>query len=222
MADEAARPARTEDLVPRDDLRASHDDRDRVVEMLRVSAGDGRLTLDELDDRVGAALVAQTHGELMRLVADLPAAKESLAPAPRAEAKEVVRIDCHSSNARRDGPWLVPRRMEVRVKSGSVTLDFTRAEISWPTLQIDVEIRSGNLRLITKPGMVVSTDDVTMRSSNVKIRTPDDPEVPVTLRIDLSGTAKSSNIDARPPRPPRRTFWQWLLRRPRPAVLPAA
>ena len=35
-----------------------------MVELLRVAAGDGRLTLEELDERVGAALTARTYGEL--------------------------------------------------------------------------------------------------------------------------------------------------------------
>jgi hypothetical protein len=38
------------------ELRASHADRERVVEILRVAAGDGRLTSDELDERLEAAL----------------------------------------------------------------------------------------------------------------------------------------------------------------------
>ena len=54
-------------------LRASHADRDRVVEVLRVAAGDGRLTADELDERLEAALSARTHGELAALTEDLPA-----------------------------------------------------------------------------------------------------------------------------------------------------
>jgi hypothetical protein len=203
------------------DLRASHDDRDRVVDLLRVAAGDGRLTAEELDERVGAALTARTYSELTALVSDLPAAGAAAVGVPDAKPKDVVRIDCHSSNANREGRWLVPRRMEVRVTSGSVTLDFTEAVVSWPTLQIDAEIRSGNLTLVTKPGVVVNTDDLTIRSSNVKIRAPWGPGGPVTLRIDVSGRIESSNIKARPPRPPRRTFWQWLLRRPRPALPPA-
>jgi Domain of unknown function (DUF1707) len=56
------------------ELRASDDDRDRVVEILRVAAGDGRLTAAELDERVEAALTARTGGELAVLTADLPAA----------------------------------------------------------------------------------------------------------------------------------------------------
>src|SRR6266545_5614918 len=115
MADEESAPARGDDMVPGDDLRATHDDRDRAVEVLRVAAGDGRLTMEELDERVGAALTARTYGELAALVSDLPAAPKSPAGAPAVKPKDVVRIDCHSSTARRDGPWMVPRRMEVRV-----------------------------------------------------------------------------------------------------------
>ena len=60
--------------MARSDLRASHEDRDRVVELLRVSAGDGRLTAEELDERLERAITARTYGELAGLVADLPAA----------------------------------------------------------------------------------------------------------------------------------------------------
>jgi DUF1707 SHOCT-like domain len=44
MADEASAQPRGGELVPGGDLRASHDDRDRVVEVLTGAAGDGRLT----------------------------------------------------------------------------------------------------------------------------------------------------------------------------------
>jgi len=43
--------------VARSELRASHEDRDRVVELLRVSAGDGRLTAEELDERLELAII---------------------------------------------------------------------------------------------------------------------------------------------------------------------
>ena len=45
--------------VARNELRASHDDRDRVVELLRVSAGDGRLSADELDERCVTAMTVR-------------------------------------------------------------------------------------------------------------------------------------------------------------------
>jgi hypothetical protein len=220
MADKESAPAPGDDMVPGDDLRATHDDRDRAVEVLRVAAGDGRLTMEELDERVGAALTARTYGELAALVSDLPAAPESPAGAPAVKPKDVVRIDCHSATARRDGPWMVPRCMEVRVTGGSVTLDFTEAVTWWPSLQLDAEVRSGSLRLVTKPGILVSTDDLAIRGSSVKVHTPWGPDVPVRFRIDVAGVVSGGNFRARPARPPRRTLWQWLRRRPLPSALP--
>ena len=54
-------------------LRASDDDRDRLVEELQRHAADGRLSLDEYAERVDRVLVARTHGELAAVVHDLPA-----------------------------------------------------------------------------------------------------------------------------------------------------
>src|SRR5580704_3381984 len=51
------------------DLRASHADRDRVVDMLRIAGGDGRLSAEELETRLESALSARTIGELARLTA---------------------------------------------------------------------------------------------------------------------------------------------------------
>ncbi len=212
MTGEVSPLGRGDEAVSPGGLRASHEDRDRVAELLRVAAGDGRLTAEELDERLEAALTARTYGELAALVTDLPAVPGLAPAAPVQEQKSLVRIDCGSGHAERDGRWVVPERMEVRVTSGSVTLDFTEAVTARPSLRIDAEVRSGRLTLVTKPGVVVDTDDVAIRSGSVKVREPWDPHVPVLLRIHVSGKVASGQFAARPP---RRTFWQWLLRRPR-------
>jgi hypothetical protein len=106
-------------------VRASHEDRDRFVEVLRVAAGDGRLTAEELDERLEVALTARTYGELAALTTDLPVAPGFAMDGPAPKPKDVVHIDCHSGNVKRDGHWVVPQRLEVRVTSGNVTLDFT-------------------------------------------------------------------------------------------------
>jgi hypothetical protein len=192
------------------ELRASHTDRDRVVELLRVAAGDGRLTAEELDERLEAALTARTYSELAVLTTDLPAA-----PVPaglvQAEAKQLVRIDCGSGSAKRDGQWVVPQRMEVNVASGSVRLDLTQAVIATPALQLDIHVRSGSLLLVTRPGIVVDTDDVAVRSGSVRVKTHHTP-IPEILRVQVSGQVASGSFKARPR---RRTFLEWLLRRPR-------
>ena len=207
--------------LARNELRASHDDRDRVVEMLRISAGDGRLTAEELDERLELAMTARTYGELATLVSDLPeAGSVGSAPGVPPKAKDIVRIDCRSSHVRRDGPWVVPQRMEVKVTSGHVTLDFTQATIMQPTLRIDMEVRSGHVRLVTKPGIVVDTDDVAVRSGHVKVRAAAGAEVPVLLRIEVAGKVGSGHFLAGPPRV-RRSFWAWLTRQPQPQAITA-
>jgi hypothetical protein len=202
------------------ELRASHEDRDRVVELLRVSAGDGRLTADELDERLELAMTARTYGELAKLVADLPAdGSVASAPALRApQAKDVVRIDTGSGHAVRNGRWILPQRIEARVRSGHLKLDFTQAVITQPSLQLDAEVRSGHVILITKPGIVVDTDDVVVRSGHVRVRAPWGPDVPEVLRIEVTGKVGSGHFIARPK---YRTFWQWLTRQPRPYEIAA-
>jgi DUF1707 SHOCT-like domain len=204
-------------------LRASHDDRDQVAEQLRVAAGDGRLSPEELDERLELALTARTYAELAALTADLPAAgtavtPAALAPAASAPARDLIRLHVTSGHAKRDGRWVVPERMDLKTASGQIMVDFTQAVISKPTLHIDAEVSSGHITLITKPGIVVDADDVTVRSGRVKVLAPWGADVPALLRIDISGKCGSGQILARPP---RRSFWQWLRRAPLPYALTA-
>ena len=199
--------------IARSELRASHEDRDRVVEMLRVSAGDGRLTAEELDERLEQAMTARTYGELARLVADLPAAGTAVSPATAPQVKDVVRIDTRSGHVKRVERWVIPQRMEVKVTSGSVLLDFTQAVISQPTLKLDVDVRSGHVKLLTRPGIEVDADDVAIRSGHVRVKAPWGSEGPVDLHIVVTGRVGSGHFVARPR---YRNFWQWLTRQPKP------
>jgi len=206
------------DEVARSELRASHDDRDRVVEMLRVSAGDGRLTAEELDERLEQAMTARTYGELARLVADLPAAGTAVSPATAPQVKDVVRIDTRSGHVKRVERWVVPQRMEVKVTSGHVLLDFTQAVITQPTLKLDIDVRSGHIKLLTRPGIVVDADDVTIRSGGAKVKAPWGSGGPVDLHIAVTGRVGSGHFVARPR---NRNFWQWLTRQPKPYMVAA-
>ncbi|WP_210585918.1 DUF1707 domain-containing protein [Streptomyces sp. GESEQ-35] len=183
-------------------LRASHEDRDRVVEVLAVAAGDGRLTAEELDERVGVALSARTMGELAALTTDLPEAAEV------AEVKDVVRIEQQGSSTRRGEGWVVPRRMEIHSAWGDVTLDFSRADIRHDTLRIDLDMQAGALRLVTRPGVVVDTDGLVTHFAEIK--TDSHTGVPVVLRVELVGELSYGRVVARAPR--RR----WFRKSPKP------
>ncbi|MBG0856866.1 DUF1707 domain-containing protein [Streptomyces spinoverrucosus] len=172
-------------------LRASHADRDRVVEMLTAAAGDGRLTADELDERVEAALTARTMGELAALTGDLPVA---------AQAKDVVRIEQQGGSVVREGEWAVPRRLRIESSWGDVTLDFTRAVISYDTLRVDLDMQGGTLRLVTRPGVVVDTDSLATDYAKVKTRGSGEPDTPVRLRVEVGGRLSFGRVLTRAPR----------------------
>jgi uncharacterized protein DUF1707 len=57
----------------RGQLRASHADREQVIDVLKAAFVQGRLTKDELDARVGKALTSRTYADLAALSADIPA-----------------------------------------------------------------------------------------------------------------------------------------------------
>ena len=65
---------------PRDQLRASDLDRERVIEILKEAFTEGRLDDDEISERIMHARAARTYGQLGALTADIPLASSSVAP----------------------------------------------------------------------------------------------------------------------------------------------
>jgi hypothetical protein len=78
-------------------LRASHADREQVVDVLKAAFVQGRLAQDELDSRVGQALAARTYAELSALTADLPAAPAPV-PAPASAPQGAAPLARRSRN----------------------------------------------------------------------------------------------------------------------------
>jgi hypothetical protein len=193
-------------------LRVSHEDRDQVAEQLRVAAGDGRLTADELDERLEAALSARTYGELEGVLSDLPTSPGAL-PAPAPEAKELVQLKVSHGAINRGGRWAVPRRLVVEARHGNVLIDFTNAIITQSTLDLSIEVGHGNIVLTVPPEVVVDVDGVAIGHGNVHQRVRREHGTPVKLLVTASGELRHGNLVVRGRRT-RRTFWDWLFRRP--------
>jgi hypothetical protein len=68
-------------------VRASDGERDAAVTALRDHAAAGRLGLDELEERIQAALTATTRADLETLFADLP---ERPSPRPRPRRRQAA------------------------------------------------------------------------------------------------------------------------------------
>lgn len=180
------------------DMRASHADRDQVVETLRDAAAEGRLAPGELDERVEKALGARTLRDLAALTRDLPEQRAN----PGIVSPDVVKIEKRFGTAEWAGTWLVPRRMEIRLTVGNAKLDFTNAVVGHDHLTIDVDLGiGGDLTLITKPGIVVVANDVIVRSlSEINVRPPQqDPDFPVALTVEVTGQLRGGDLLVRYP-----------------------
>jgi uncharacterized membrane protein len=66
-------------MAPGPDLRVGDAERDAAAAWLRENYAQGRLTLDEFNERLSAALAATTERELSQLTQDLP---HTAAPSP--------------------------------------------------------------------------------------------------------------------------------------------
>jgi hypothetical protein len=108
------------------DLRASDHERDRTIDILREAVGEGRLTFEELADRIEVAATARTRGELERLTRDLPKTSTAAPTTP----PEVATPPPQSSvlgDVRRIGAWVVPPRSSWRSCFGDIVLGLLEA-----------------------------------------------------------------------------------------------
>lgn len=120
--------------MPRDpsQLRISDADRHRVADLLRDAAGEGRLDLEELEERLEAAYAARTYADLVPLTADLPVhpghpdlpvvSRQTLPASASHDTSLAVMGGCT-----RNGPWLVPERHTAFAFMGGVDLDLREA-----------------------------------------------------------------------------------------------
>ena len=177
-------------------VRASDADRDRVAEVLREAAVDGRLTAEEFGVRLEAALSSRTLGELAVLTADL-AGEPGHSGVAAVRAGDVIRIGKRRGSVRRCGRWVVPRRLELRSSGCEVMLDFTDAVITSDTVRLDMDVRGGSLVLLVRPGTVVDAASLAVRDTEVLLGPGAEPDARAIFCVLLAGRMCYGRISAR-------------------------
>ena len=99
--------AREEQMAPGPDLRVGDAGRDATAERLRENYAQGRLTLDEFNERLSAALAAITENDLSQLTRDLPHTAPPSAPLPQS-ACGGWQLSGYQHGYRARGPWFAP------------------------------------------------------------------------------------------------------------------
>ena len=114
-------------------IRASDADRERAVELLRDHAAEGRLTLEELADRVSTAFRAQTGDELEGLTRDLPAERTEPVVPRRRPTRFLLSV---FGSTEREGRIRVRRRVACLTAFGNIDLDLRRATLEGDVITI--------------------------------------------------------------------------------------
>jgi hypothetical protein len=167
-------------------LRISDEDRHKVAEVLRQAAGEGRLDLDELDERLEATYSAKTYGDLVPITLDLPATGgPPAAVAPRAVPAPAGPVARYSSSlavmseSKRVGTWLVAEQQTAFALMGSVVLDMREAQFESREVTVVANAVMGEVKVIVNAGTAVVVEGVGVMGefNEQRAKVPFDPEL---------------------------------------------
>src|SRR3954451_12935155 len=164
-------------------LRISDEDRRRVTEVLRQAAGEGRIDLGELDERLEATFRAKTYGDLVPITADLPSAARPTpvpaAPRPLVTGVAVAGSVALMSTTRRTGPWIVDDSHTAVAVMGTVGLDLRRAQLRAPEVVVNATAVMGEVKVVVGPGthLVVDGLGVMGEFTEQRPKAPYDPSL---------------------------------------------
>ncbi|MEU7831665.1 DUF1707 domain-containing protein [Nonomuraea sp. NPDC049129] len=191
----SARRPKGDDSGPRpDELRASDDDRERFVQVLQDAHADGRLMLDELEERLGVVYAARTLGELAAVTADLlPAEQQPLNLDGRP-------VSAFFKQEQRGGRWVVPAELTVTAMFGTTKLDLREAILQNRRVIINATLVFGGLEIHVPEGLEVIR---VAKGSTVRLtKQPTEPEAPV---VEVRTTNFVGDVKVKePPRRKRR------------------
>jgi hypothetical protein len=179
--------------------RVSDAEREDVADVLRESAGEGRLTYAELEERLETLYASKTYGELVELTADLPNGPRAPgvpAVSPQQYAGVSVQtgpvINAFMSETKRTGTWLAPQHQEVNAVLGDVTLDYTEAQLPYDEVYVDVKSILADVKIRVPQNAIVHLDSNPILGSVSEQQSgPADPNTPAThpKTFHIRGTA---------------------------------
>lgn len=199
----------TQDPSPAGNIRIGHRERDAVAEVLQEAAGDGRLSMAELDDRLEAALQAKTYADLDPLVADLSVELPSRTlssdrpqaqrpPAAGYSREDPLRLDGGMSSEKRRGVWTVPPFILINQGVGSVKLNCLEATPAAQLIEIEVIGGAGSIVLVLPDGWAADTDRLSKSWGSKSVKVPREPALGKPLLV-IYGSLGLGSFKVRPP-----------------------
>lgn len=189
------------DPVEPADLRISDAERQHVLDLLKRALDRGMLEFEEYDDRSAKAVQARTRREVNVLVADIAVLT---GPAGQAATQaDTVELSGDFSSIKRRGAWLVPRKLVLKRRLGSVDLDFTEAHIQHAVVDIDLDIGGGSVELRLPEGASASIDGIEVTLGKLQDHRRSAPHTGRPHFV-ITGQVRFGSVELRGPR--RRLF----------------
>ncbi len=191
------------------DMRASDAERERVAEILREAVAEGRLEMEEFEQRLDSAYKARTHGELEPLVRDLPAVgSASSAPAvvqPRSgsAARWSERIGRPATSTggfafwggfRRRGNWTIGKVFTAFVMWGGGDIDLREASFESRETVIRCFTIMGGLRVAVPPDLNVEVRGIGIMGGFGEDTKEESAPAPDAPRVRVTGFALMGGV----------------------------
>jgi hypothetical protein len=179
------------------EMRASDSERERVAERLRDAVAEGRLDLEEFEQRLDATYKARTHGELEPLVSDLPVTSSMSAATTRSGGwGQRVGGPATSRGAfafwggfGRKGTWTVGRKFTAFTLMGGGEIDLREARFEDRVTVIRCFAIMGGVQIVVPPELNVETRGIgLMGGFGEHGEGAGDPD-PAAPRVIISGVA---------------------------------
>ena len=175
-------------------LRVSDADRNGTLRRLHNAVALGLIDMDEFSERSALVALARQQAELAVLVGDLPAPNAIVtASTDRVELRGVM------GSLKRQGEWVVPTRLALVRRVGSIDLDLTRARFGGPIVVIELDLKFSSLDLRLPDGASASIDDVEVAVGSATDHRKDAP-ADGTPHVILTGRVLFGSVDIRGPR----------------------
>jgi hypothetical protein len=187
---------------------ASDAEREHVAVVLRDAAGEGRITSDELDDRLGLAYAARTAGQLEALTNDLPVAVTQTSSSSVGPARTSRFALAVMGGAKRRGRWRLDGQFFAISVMGGCTLDLRQAEIVGDNAGINLVTVMGGCEIIVSEGVDVQLSGISVMGGK-RADIADVPIRPGTPAIQVRAVSVMGSVKVRsapPPEPSRRSL----------------
>lgn len=207
---------------PHTAMRASDADRDRVADALRDAYAEGRLDVEEHNERIDLAYKAKTLGELTPLLSDLPQRHTAVGPAPVSGpgyasgsasgpgtamppeyAGSGSKVTAVFAEQTRGGRWFVPAQTTAAAVFGSVTIDLREAVLTQREVVIVANAVFGSIQIKVPHGVVVRDEGTAVfgsRTGSDRHTAGDVPITPDSPVVVIRGVALFGEVSVRYPK----------------------